>query len=217
MVEALLDLDPDREHRGLAARGEPREQIRIGSERRNAVHAHGLRRAGQHEDHADARVREDVLQAVDELVAGPVRDHERALVFDQTEPRTVALRRRIEAPLRVARREHEERRVLDVLARLVGDRALVLQTEPGNRLADDAPQRGEVFDFVRVAHGALRRNGRATLAGRSIRGRRAPRLEPERAVRALDPHVPEPRALEPCAERVGIHEHHRVAPMRDAE
>ena len=227
VVEALLDADPDREHRGLAARGEPREQIGIGGERRGPVHAHGLGRAREHEDHADARVREDVLEPVDELVARAIRDHERALVLDQAEARLVALRRRVEAPLRVARREHEERRALDVLARLVGDHVLVLQTEPGNRVADDPAQRVEVFDRVGVAHAFLRRARRAgseaippaaTLAGSDrYPTLRAPRLEPERAVDALDAHLAKSRALEPTSERVRIHEHHRVAPVREPE
>src|SRR5678815_5483825 len=95
----------------------------------------------------------------------------------------------------------------DVLARLLGDRALVLLTESGNRLTDDAAQRLEVVDRVGVAHESSA-GARSTLAADLRRPRRAPRPEPERAGCALDAHVGEPRALEPRAERVRIHEHH---------
>ena len=149
-------LDADREQRGLAARGEPRQQLGIRGECGGSVHAHGLRRAGQHEDHADARADEDVLEPVDELVARPIRDHERALVLDQAEPGLVALRRRVEMAVGVAGREHEEGRAFDVGAGLVGDRVLVLEAEAGDRLADHLPQGLEIADGVGVAHGFLR-------------------------------------------------------------
>ncbi len=74
---------------------------------RPAVQAKDDARPGKKEHQGDARIANDVTQAVDLVVAPAVGEHDRPLVLDPHEAGGIAPRAAIE-PLRSAGREHEE-------------------------------------------------------------------------------------------------------------
>lgn len=78
--------------RGLAARRELLQQLRIAAQLGRTIDAQGLRGARDHEEHADVRVLDDVGEAVRELVARSVGDHDRGVVLDVHEAGRVTLR-----------------------------------------------------------------------------------------------------------------------------
>ena len=95
MKEAGLDLEPDGEQRGLAARGQALEHRRLGGERGAALNAQRLVGARHHEQQRHLGIGEDVLEAQDHSVALALGDEQRALVLDQHESGLVALRRHV--------------------------------------------------------------------------------------------------------------------------
>src|SRR6516165_1840560 len=72
-------------------------QLRIGRDCGAAVDANGLAAARNEEEQRHARVRKDVAQAVDAVVAAPVGNKQRLFVVDAHEARRVAARGTIEA------------------------------------------------------------------------------------------------------------------------
>jgi len=74
---ALVDLDHDPEPGRLALDGARREQAGVVGDRGAPVHPERVADAGDHEQQADVRVREDVAERVGDPVAG-VLEHARA-------------------------------------------------------------------------------------------------------------------------------------------
>src|SRR5262249_9890397 len=82
--------------------------------------ANGLAAARNEEEQRHARVRKDVAQAVDAVIAAPVGNEQRLLVVDAHEARRIAARGAIEA-VGACRGQREEWRRLDEGAVMGGD------------------------------------------------------------------------------------------------
>ncbi len=89
--------------------------VGIDRDRGAAVDAQRLADAGNEEQQRDARVAQDIAEAVDAVVAGPVGQRQRALVENAHEAGRVALGRTVE-PFGAAGRDRDEGRGLDQLA-----------------------------------------------------------------------------------------------------
>ena len=113
MRERLLDRDYDDRRRLLTFDRKPAPNPRIGTDLGAAVDAVGLVGARDEENQPDARVLDDVLQAVQPIVAATIGDQQGAAVVRHLdETGLVALGRAIE-PRFAARRQHQKRRGRD--------------------------------------------------------------------------------------------------------
>jgi hypothetical protein len=138
--ERLLDLDADAERGHLALRLAPREQILVADDPATAVHPQRLLHARNQEDEANVRVLQQILHAVQALVARPVGDQQPALVEDEDEPWRIALRRHVALPGGARRRQQQEGRAGDELAAVHVQRAVLLGERHGARGADQRAQ-----------------------------------------------------------------------------
>src|SRR5213078_1707051 len=84
--EALLDLDADGDQGALVLDHQRLEDLRVANDRGAPVHAERLLAARNEEDRPNVRVLEQVPHGVQALVAGPVGNHEVAVVEDADEP-----------------------------------------------------------------------------------------------------------------------------------
>ena len=103
------DDDPGRAPRGLEAPG----QIGVVTQLGRAVHPQGLVDARHHEQQPDLGPLGQVRQRVEPVVARPVRQEQRVVVRHVHEPGIAPARSGVLAAVRVGRRQHDERRVLD--------------------------------------------------------------------------------------------------------
>ena len=91
MQEALLDLDADRHLGPLPLHLQPGQDLLVADDAGAAVDAQGVLAAGDQEDQPEVRVLHDVGEAIDAVVADPVRDREVGVVQDHHEAGRVAL------------------------------------------------------------------------------------------------------------------------------
>src|SRR2546430_14402974 len=138
--EALLHLEADGDERALAVGDQRLEDLRRANARSAPVPPERLLAARDEEDHAGVRVLEQVPHAVQALVAGPVGDHEVAVVEDADEPGHVALRRDVAPPPRTRRRQEKEGRPRDEVAAVRVQDGDVLLDRALARRADQLPQ-----------------------------------------------------------------------------
>ena len=148
-------LHADREQRRLAARFESGEQRGLGGQLGRPVHAQRLLGAGHQEHERDATRGQDVLEALDQLVALALGDQQRVLVFDRDEARAVALGRHVRVSVAIDRREQQQRRMSDEGAAGFLEGGEELRFDRRDLGADDRADLLEVGEEVGVAlHGA---------------------------------------------------------------
>ena len=132
-------MDDDGGDRRLALHFHLREQSRVCGNLRLAVDPQRLAHAGDQEDHADIRVLDDVDQAVDAPVSGPVGNGDGAVVDDMDEARRIALRRHVSRAVAARRGQDQEGRERDeVAAVLVQLRDRLLRRASGGGAVDSA-------------------------------------------------------------------------------
>src|SRR5579863_2804020 len=110
MLKGLLDGHDDHGPRLLAVDREAPFQRGIDADARPPVHAEGLARAWHQKDQPDARILDEVLHAVDPIVAPAIRDQQgSAIILDLDEAGLVAFGRAVE-PRLASGRKHEKGR-----------------------------------------------------------------------------------------------------------
>src|SRR5579862_3140264 len=133
MLEGLFHRYDDHRSWLLAVDGKTPLQVRIDADSRPAIHPEGLVRAWRQEDQPDALVLDEILQAVDPVVARPVGDEQRAaVILNLDESRFVALGRAVE-PLLPSGGEDEEGRSGDEGATLRVDVVELLRNDTLDR------------------------------------------------------------------------------------
>jgi hypothetical protein len=113
MGKSLLDRDNNHCGRLFPFDGESAPKFRIGANPRPAIHAICFVCAGNKENQSDLRVLSEILEAIDLIIASPIRDKQRAPVFrDLHEAGLVALGRAVKAVL-ASRGHNQKRRSID--------------------------------------------------------------------------------------------------------
>ena len=121
--EGLRHPDHDGEFGRAPLHAHALKQLRIVDQRRPAVDPQRVVIARNDEQQPDARICDDVAQAVETVVAGTVRDRQRVLVKNFHEAHMVAARADIGAPVEILRAQAQERRAADEVARMPVERS----------------------------------------------------------------------------------------------
>src|SRR5262249_54576673 len=140
LIEDAVDGHDEHRARRLLVYCKARTQRRIGRDCGAAVDANGLAAARNEEEQRHARVRKDIAQAVDAVIAAPVGNQQRLLVLNAHESGRIAARGTIKA-VGPRRGQREERRRLDEGAIMWGDAVGLLGNRRPIGLAVDALQR----------------------------------------------------------------------------
>ena len=113
MEENFPNADLKHASRTLSINGHPIEQARLGHPPGLTIDPQGLDDAGHEKQQSDLRIRLDVAQAVDPVVARPIRQVEKPLPGNLDKARRIAPRRRIATPVAIGGRQNEKRRRRD--------------------------------------------------------------------------------------------------------
>ena len=151
MHEDLVHRDDDRKLRSAAVDAHALEQFRIVGKRRPSVHAQRILEAGDNEHQPDARIGDDIDQRIETVVAGAIRDRQRALVENLDETDGIAARTDIGLALSTLRADANERRPPDEFLRMFAQCVLTLQRRQFmGRVVEAAKRVFIAYDKVRI-------------------------------------------------------------------